>query len=264
MTDCTDFKPSRKRVKCQDPPWNENSSEWILRDREIPEDHIARQIVEAMESLDLSPLYESYSGSGSDPVRPDLMLRIVFIEKQRGRHRPSQWHADLPENLVLQWAGLGIRPARSVWYEFRDRLGRFLDTFFEQTLALALDSRLTNASQAAMDGSTIAAAASRHRLLNRKRLERRLEHLAEACRLDETAQAVEKKGLGWQPRRAVGGLNTRDIKSPKSGCRSVWRRTPAAFPPNGWRRIVWSSVPRTRKPRWGRISSRRFARSTTR
>lgn len=114
----------------------------------------------------------------------------------------------MAENVVLQWAGFGIRPARSVWYEFRNRLEPFLDGWFEQTVTLGLESGLTDASQGAMDGSTIATPASRHRLLNREQLERRLEQLAAACMWDEAEQPVEKKEA-WMASTPAGRRSQR-------------------------------------------------------
>ncbi len=67
-------------VRFAEPPCDEEHPRWRELDEELPEDHLARQVVAAMKQLDLSPLYDLYSGRGSPPTRPDLMLRIVLIE----------------------------------------------------------------------------------------------------------------------------------------------------------------------------------------
>src|SRR5207245_8501820 len=61
------------------------------------------------------------------PSPPDLMLKIVLFEIQRGRTSPAQWYQDTKENIALQWLGRGIRPARSVWYTFAFRVGPSLE-----------------------------------------------------------------------------------------------------------------------------------------
>ena len=109
------------------PPWTKESPEWRKIDCELSSEHTARWMVASMEMLNLQPLFASYSAGGSDAVRSDLILRILLIEIWRGRRRPSQWFKDTLENVALQWAGFGIRPSRSVWYSFRDRLGPLLD-----------------------------------------------------------------------------------------------------------------------------------------
>jgi hypothetical protein len=62
------------------------------------------------------------------PHRPDLRLAIGLFATRRGQRKPSQWFQDTQENCALWWWGLGMHPARSCWYEFRDRLGHYLET----------------------------------------------------------------------------------------------------------------------------------------
>ena len=45
---------------------------------ELPADHLARQIVQAVNRLDLSEFLASYHGQGSLPYRPDVLLRVVL------------------------------------------------------------------------------------------------------------------------------------------------------------------------------------------
>jgi transposase len=167
--------------------------------------------VAALDRLDLSPLFDSYSGRGSAAICPKRMLAVVLIEKHRGRPSPAQWFVDLRESLVLQWAGFGIRPSRSVCYEFRDRLGPLLEHWNRQVVEQAIESGLTDASEGAIDGSTIAACASRHRLLNQSQLLRRIEQLTAACEQDHRREPVEKKGApGWPAPPAAGRTNWSD------------------------------------------------------
>src|SRR6266567_4389115 len=110
------------------PPWNDQSAPWRQIDAQLPQDHLAREIREAMIHLDLTALYASYAGRGKVPHRPDLMLAIVLFELRRGQRQPSQWFHDTHENCALWWLGYGIRPARSCWYEFRERTAALVDT----------------------------------------------------------------------------------------------------------------------------------------
>jgi hypothetical protein len=159
--------------------------EWLKLDAQVPADHLAREVIEAMKNLDLSPLYASYLGVGSLPIRADLMLRIVLIEIRLGRSRPSQWFRDGRENMVLQWAAFGIRPSRTCWYDFADRIAPLLDAWNATILRHAQQQGITRAERGSLDGSFVAANASRHRLLNEKTLQQRLTELNEACQADE-------------------------------------------------------------------------------
>ena len=135
--------------------------------------------------------------------------------------------------------GQGIQPARSVWYEFRDRLAPFLDGWNAQVLRRALECGLTDGSEAATDGTLIAACASRHRLLNQGQLTSRLEQLDAACAQDLRQESVEKKVSGWRARLAAEPSNRIVIGERTSCCNRVWRRTLANVPPNACRRSGW-------------------------
>lgn len=177
-------------VRFADPPWNEEHPQWQDLDRRIPQDHIAREVVASLERLDLALLFACYSASGSPPTRPDLMLRIVLIELRRGRTRPNQWFIDTKENETLKWAGFGIQPSRTAWYDFHTRIGPLLEQWNGRVIEAAIEAGMTDAHQAALDGSTYEANASRHRLVNQQQLEERLGKLAACCALDERLEPV--------------------------------------------------------------------------
>lgn len=193
------------RPRFQSPPWTEDSIEWQQLDEQVPLEHVARQIVQALERLDLTALFDSYSGRGSPAVPPKLLLAVVLIEKHRGRQSPAEWFVDLRENVVLQWAGFGVRPSRSVCYEFRDRLGPLLEQWNKDVLRQAIECGMTDASEGAIDGTTIAACASRHRLLNQQQLAGRIEKLCSACDQDDRqeppgqTEACQKNGAWMAP-----------------------------------------------------------------
>lgn len=177
--------PDAKLVaRFAEPPWNEQSAPWCQIDAQLSPDHLAREIRQAMTHLDLTSLYNSYAGRGKVPYRPDLMLAIVLFELRRGQRQPSQWLQDTHENCALWWLGYGIRPSRSCWYEFRDRTGPSLDRLNMHVLHQAVDAELTQVERGALDGSAVAANASRRRLINAERLQQRLHHL-EASRQDD-------------------------------------------------------------------------------
>lgn len=185
-----------------DPPWTKNDDDWIRLEQDLPPDHAARRIVNAMMCLDLKPLRDSYSAGGSPPIRPDLMLRIVLIEMQRGRFRPSQWWRDAKEHTPLMWAGFGIRPSRTAWYAFAERIAPFLDSWNRQVIDAAKAAGVTTATRGSIDGSTVAANASRHRLLNREQLAKRLAAVESALANDAGGETLP----GWMAKTPHGRL----------------------------------------------------------
>jgi len=119
------------------------------------------------------------------------MLRIVLIELQRGRFRPQQWWHDMQENEALKWAGYGICPSRSAWYDFHDRVASILEACHRKLVEQAIRDGVSTTVQASLDGSAFEANASRHRLVNQDCLTRRKAELAVACDADQAQQAVE-------------------------------------------------------------------------
>jgi transposase len=179
-------RPARDRFAA--PPWNRLSPERIAIDDTLPVDHLARVIDEAVDQLDLTPLFASYAGVGSQAHRPDLMLKIVLYEIQSGHHSPAQWAREAGDRRCLLWLGLGIAPSRNRWYDFRDRVGPLLMTLNRQVLEWAVARGLTTAAKGSLDGTIIAANASRHRLLNLARLQRRLAELDRVIAADKARQ----------------------------------------------------------------------------
>jgi len=188
MVGCMRRPRKSAKVQFADPPWNERSDAWTILDKQVPANHPAREVVAAMKQLDLTPLFDLYLGAGVPPIRPDLMLAVVLIEIRMGRPRPSQWFRDAQENIVLQWAGFGIQPSRSCWYNFADRVAPLLEPWNATVLQRARQQGVTQAERMALDGTAVAANASRHRLVNEATIEQRLSELENACAADAVAQ----------------------------------------------------------------------------
>jgi transposase len=116
---------------------------------------------------------------------------MVLYEHQTGRPQPTQWLYDLEKNTSVQWLTFGIRARRSTLYEFRDRVQPFLELLNQQVIRTAIAEEHTDASKASLDGTFVAANASRHRLLSLKTVEQRLEQLDQEIAKIEAAEANE-------------------------------------------------------------------------
>jgi transposase len=165
-------------------PWPDEHPDRLELDRRLPAGHLARRLDAAVDRLDLQLLDATYAGRGSAPYPPALLLRAVLYETHTGCHRPAQWHRDAHGRDPVRWLLRGCRPSRSAWYAFRDRVGPLLPGLHQQVLALALAAGLTPGTRGAQDGTTVAANASRRRLVNDATLRQRLEQLDQALAAD--------------------------------------------------------------------------------
>ena len=93
---------------------------------------------------------------------------------------------------MLQWVGFGIRPSRSSWYNLADRIAPFLDEWNATVLENARRQEVTKAERIALDGTAVAASASRHRLLNEAKVQERLTELEQACQADAKGRPPEE------------------------------------------------------------------------
>ncbi len=143
----------------------------------------------------MDALVRTYAGRGSKPHRPDLLLKLVIYEHSQGRPQPVQWRKDLQENKAIQWLVYGIRPSQTTLYEFRDRVQPLLQDLNQQVIRTAIDEGHTDGSRGALDGTTVAANATRHRMVNLDTVEKRLEildqEITEAERAEGPMPAIE-------------------------------------------------------------------------
>jgi transposase len=161
------------------PPWSTESQEWQALDQHLPADHLVRRIAQAVDRLDLSPLWESYLGVGKRALPPDLLLKLVVYEMQNKRPSPAQWTKDVRESEPVRWLLFGLEPCRTRLYDFRDRLAPFWDDWNAQVLHQAMAEEVTSAARTSLDSSSVAANASRRRLLNAERLHKRQQVIDE-------------------------------------------------------------------------------------
>lgn len=181
------------------PPWNQDHPLWQSIDQRLPANHLARQISAGVALLDLTPLEHSYQGRGSLPVPPDLLLKVALYEIASGKPSPAEWFRDTRDGQTVQWLAQGLQPSRSTCYEFWHRLAPFCDAWNQQVLQTAVQAGLSSVERVAQDGTTVAACASRHRLVNQATLARRCEELQAAVAADERGEPCAALP-GWMAR----------------------------------------------------------------
>jgi transposase len=201
----TPSAPVKTSTSCfRQVPWDRSSPERIAIDYELEPDHLARLVDDAVSQLDLSCLITSYAGTGSKAYPPGLMLRIVFYHLAIGEALPGRWAKACRENAPVKWLGFGITLSRSRLHAFQHRLAPHLDDWLKQNIALAVALGITTTTRGALDGSTIAANASRHLMLRRKTLDARLDLLSAAVVADEAMTELPTPRPWWMAKTPRG------------------------------------------------------------
>lgn len=168
--------------------------------------------------LDCGELKDTYTGRGSPPFRPDMMLRLALYEKLNGVGSPHRWAQDARESRPVEWLLRGMRPSSRACYRFRDRLGGVIETLHEKIIRGALDEKLADPREVAQDGSFHRACASRHRLVNNEQLQKRCQQLEDLVQAEQAGQEPLEEPPYWMPRTLRGRA---DLQSRMKKAREV-------------------------------------------
>ena len=165
--------------------------------------------------FDVETVFDVYSGRGTAAHPPDLLLKLAIYEHCRGQTKPIQWHRDLKSDIKVQWLTFGMKVTRKALYRFRDRVGSLLEDWHKQVLELAVAEELVDGHQASIDGTTVAANASRRKLANMQQIEKRLEQLENAMLSSPETTSLDTPGQdsadpsqdpGWMAKTDTGKL----------------------------------------------------------
>lgn len=156
--------------------------------------------------MDISLLDTLYQFRGSLPYPPEPILKMALFDYLQGRTSPAQWFRDAAEHDAMKWLGRGIQPARSTWYEFRNRLDKVLAEMNQRLVQQAVEEKLIHPEEGAQDGSTFRSQASRHQTFNRIRLDKRKAIVAAAVDQDSQGQLLSQPVPKWMPTTPSGRL----------------------------------------------------------
>ena len=154
--------------------------------------HFVRRVV--AEDLDLSAIYADYdSPRGQPPYHPGLMTALLLYGYCRGTYSSRKIEVACEERLDFRALVGSERPDHSTIAEFRRRHQDALGSLFVQVLALCRDAGLAKLGHVSLDGTKMAANASKHSVMSYKRMKKVEPELAKHVRdwLDAAQQEDE-------------------------------------------------------------------------
>ncbi len=183
----------------------EDCHKWIDIDAELADDDKARIVERQVDQLSRSTVDRLYKGAGKLAYDPILMLKMALYQILLGRHSPAQWYLEASRNLGMRWLGHGYVPSRRTWYDFRDRAGKFIEVLHKELVLVAVEQGHTKTDTAALDGSSVAACASRHRMVNEKTLKKRRRIIGDAIAGQTPEQSINEPAWPqWMPKSETG------------------------------------------------------------
>lgn len=178
------FRPIDRKTAYLLPP---SVEDWL------PEDHLARFIVEAMEKLDLNDLTRAYAGRGSAAYHPEVMLGLLVYGYATGVFSSRKIERATYDSVAFRYLSAGSHPDHDTLATFRRRFLDDLSGVFVQVLELAREMKLLKLGTISLDGTKIHANASRHSALSHGHIEQlEVQLKAEVQDLLEQAEKADQ------------------------------------------------------------------------
>lgn len=141
-------------------------------DEWLPENHLARFIVEVIDQLDLSKLTRQYAGRGSAAYHPSVLLGLLVYGYATGVFSSRKLERATYDSVAFRYIAANTHPDHDTLAHFRKTHLTELEDLFVQVLCLAQSMKLVCLGQIALDGTKVKANASKHKALSHGHLEK--------------------------------------------------------------------------------------------
>lgn len=161
----------------------------------LPENHLARFVVEVVSRLDLRHLSDSYTRRGSEAYHPAVMLSLLFYGYATGVFSSRKLERATYDSVAFRYIAANTHPDHDTIAEFRRRFLEQLKPLFVEILVLAKAMGLLKLGRVSLDGTKIKANASRHSALSWGHLQKLEEQLRqEVEELMRMAEEADSSG----------------------------------------------------------------------
>lgn len=165
----------------------------------LPENHLARFIVEVVSKLDLHELKMPYTGVGSEAFHPEMLLALLFYGYATGVFSSRKLEQATYDSIAFRYIAANTHPDHDTIATFRKRFLEQLKPLFLQILLLAKTLGFLKLGKISLDGTKIQANASKHSALSwghAIELEQQLkEEVARLLVLAEAADVEVPEGM---------------------------------------------------------------------
>ncbi|MCK4335066.1 IS1182 family transposase [candidate division WOR-3 bacterium] len=170
----------------------------------LPEDDLAYFIMDVVNDLDLSAIYDGYDGSqgGQPPYDPRTMVSLLLYGYCVGIPSSRKIEQATYHSVPFRVLSADQHPDHDTIASFRQRHLKALSETFVQVLRLCQKAGLVKLGHVALDGTKIRANASKHKAMSYGRMEKKAAELEkevvhllqEAARVDAKEDALYGKG----------------------------------------------------------------------
>jgi transposase len=188
-----------------------NMEDWL------PEDHLARFVVDIISSLDLSDIRLSYSeqNKGQKAYDPAMMAALIFYCLVTGVLSSRKMEQATWESIPVRYITGDHHPDHDTIASFRNRMAEFLDKVFLKILLIAQGMKLLKLGTISLDGTKMKANASKHKAMS----------YAYACKLEEQLKEEVAQLLAKSEAEDVSESSEPKLDIPKEVSRREERMT---------------------------------------
>ncbi len=161
----------------------------------LPEDHLARFIVDIVAQLELRSIVNQYCGRGSKAYHPRMLLALLFYGYATGVFSSRKLEKATYDSVAFRFIAANTHPDHDTIASFRKRFLSELQELFVQILIIGKEMGLLKLGKVSLDGTKVKANASKHHALSWEhacKIEEQLHaEVAELLRLAEAADSSE-------------------------------------------------------------------------
>ena len=136
----------------------------------LPQDHLARFVVDIVAQLDLKPLYARYGNRGGAPYAPEILVALLFYAYATGVFASRKIEQATRDTAAFRFLAGNYAPDHDTIASFRKQFLPQLKDLFVQILLLAQEMGLLELGNISIDGTKIHADASKSKAVSYKRL----------------------------------------------------------------------------------------------
>jgi transposase len=180
-------------------------------DKWIPEDHLARFVLEIVDQLDLSDIRGTYSDvtKGQKAYPPEMMVALIFYCLITGVFSSRKMERATWESIPVRFITGDLHPDHDTIAAFRHKMKDALDKIFLQILLIAQGMGVLKLGTISLDGTKMGANASKHKAFSyghacklKEQLQEEIKQLQEqSCKMDQVEENKAELDIPEEIRR---------------------------------------------------------------
>src|SRR5208283_3059290 len=119
----------------------------------LPEEHLARFVVDIVAQLDLTAFYARYGNRGGAPYAPEILVALLFYAYATGVFSSRKIEQATQETASFRYLAGNYAPDHDTLAAFRKQFLPELKELFVQTLLLAQEMGVLQVGNIHLDGS---------------------------------------------------------------------------------------------------------------